>query len=44
VVRATRCARGRVVPHAGDHFPDSAGLSPVKARLALSLSLLPNWR
>lgn len=43
VVRATRCARGRVVPHVGDRFEDSAGLSPVKARLALSLSLLPGW-
>lgn len=43
VVRATRCARGRVVPHAGDRFADSAGQSPVKARLSLSLSLLPDW-
>ena len=40
VVRATRCARGRVIPDAANPFPDSAGLSPVKARLALSLSLL----
>lgn len=40
VVVATRCARGRVVPHAGLAFPDSAGLSPVKARLALALELL----
>ncbi|HEY9095859.1 MAG TPA: asparaginase [Hydrogenophaga sp.] len=44
VVRATRCARGRVVAHAGDRFEDAGGLSPVKARLALSLSLLPGWR
>jgi L-asparaginase len=43
VMRATRCARGRVVPHPGSRFEDSAGLSPVKARLALSLSLLPDW-
>lgn len=40
VVRATRCARGRVVPGHPSDFPDSAGLSPVKARLALALDLL----
>lgn len=40
VVRATRCARGRVIPDAGNPFADSAGLSPVKARLALALALL----
>ena len=40
VVLATRCARGRVVPHAGLPFEHSAGLSPVKARLALALDLL----
>ena len=40
VVRATRCARGRVIPSAQALFPDSGGLSPVKARLALSLDLL----
>jgi L-asparaginase len=40
VVLATRCARGRVVPHAGLPFAHSAGLSPVKARLALALDLL----
>lgn len=40
VVLATRCARGRVVPHAGLPFGHSAGLSPVKARLALALDLL----
>jgi L-asparaginase len=40
VVRATRCARGRVIPQAGVQFEDSGGLSPVKARLALSLALL----
>lgn len=43
VVRATRCARGRVIPHVGDKFDSSEGLSPVKARLALSLALLPDW-
>lgn len=40
VVLATRCARGRVVPHASLPFEHSAGLSPVKARLALALDLL----
>lgn len=40
VVRATRCARGRVIPDAGHSIPDSKGLSPVKARLALALALL----
>ena len=40
VVRATRCAGGRVLPHAGDVLPDSNGLSPVKARVALLLELL----
>lgn len=40
VVLATRCARGRVVPHVGLPFPHSAGLSPVKSRLALALDLL----
>lgn len=40
VVMASRCAQGRVVPHAGQPLPDSAGLSPLKARLALALRLL----
>ncbi len=40
VVVASRCARGRVVPHAGQPLADSGGLSPVKARLALALQLL----
>lgn len=40
VVVASRCAHGCVVPHAGQPLPDSAGLSPVKARLALALRLL----
>ena len=41
VVRATRCAYGSVVVGAaqGD-FPDSQGLSPVKARIALMLELM----
>lgn len=41
VLRATRCPNGRVLPTAGDAIPDSQGLSPVKARVALMLSLLP---
>ncbi len=40
VVRATRCARGAVLPHTGDLLPDAGGLSPVKARIALMLDLL----
>ena len=39
VVRATRCAQGRVLPKHGDAIPDSKGLSPVKARVALLLAL-----
>lgn len=38
---ATRCASGRVLPTPGNAFPDSQGLSPVKARVALMLALLP---
>ena len=40
VVRATRCARGRVVPGPQAVFPDSRGLSPVKARIALALEIV----
>lgn len=40
VVVASRCAQGRVVPHSGQPLTDSAGLAPVKARLALALRLL----
>ncbi|MDB5872327.1 MAG: L-asparaginase (L-asparagine amidohydrolase)-like protein [Ramlibacter sp.] len=40
VVRSTRCAQGRVLPRPDDVLPDSAGLSPVKARIALLLELL----
>jgi L-asparaginase len=40
VVRATRCTRGRVIPDPANPIPDSGGLSPVKARLALALDLL----
>lgn len=40
VVRATRCSQGRVMPTAADVFGDSEGLSPVKARIRLMLSLM----
>ncbi len=40
VVLSSRCAHGRVVPHPGLAYDHSQGLSPVKARLALSLDLL----
>ena len=40
VVRATRCANGRVIPVSGAMFADSNGLSPVKARIAMVLELL----
>jgi L-asparaginase len=40
VVLATRCAQGRVLAVPGSMFPDSQGLSPVKARIALMLELL----
>lgn len=40
VVRSTRVASGRVIPHERDLFPDSGGLSPVKARIAMLLDLL----
>lgn len=41
VVRSTRCANGRVLPTAHSAFVDSQGLSPVKARVALMLELMP---
>lgn len=41
VVRATRCAFGRVLPASeAGALPDAGGLSPVKARIALMLSLM----
>ncbi len=40
VVRATRCANGKVLTSPGNMIPDSSGLSPVKARVALVLELL----
>lgn len=40
VLRATRCLNGRVLAMPGDTIPDSKGLSPVKARVALMLELM----
>lgn len=40
VLRATRCTFGQVLPTAADTLPDSAGLQPLKARIALMLELL----
>lgn len=40
IVLATRCLNGRVLPRTGAVIPDSKGLSPVKARVDLILSLL----
>jgi len=41
VVRASRCAQGRVIADAGSTgFADSKGLSPLKARIALILELM----
>jgi L-asparaginase len=40
VVRATRCAYGRVLSTEYSEFEDSRGLSPVKARIALTLDLI----
>ena len=39
VVRSSRCAQGRVLPHAGDRIRHTT-LSPVKARIALMLELM----
>jgi L-asparaginase len=41
VLRSSRCAQGRVLTHAADRLPAAEGLSPVKARIALLLELLP---
>ncbi|MES2283197.1 MAG: asparaginase [Pseudomonadota bacterium] len=40
IVRSTRCLNGRVIPGACDVLPDSQGLSPVKTRVSLLLSLM----
>jgi L-asparaginase len=40
VLRATRCAQGRMLPGASDVLPAAPGLNPVKARIALMLELM----
>lgn len=40
VRRASRCSEGRVLPTPGERLPHAAGLSPVKARIALQLELM----
>jgi len=40
VLRATRCANGRILPKPGDGLRDTGALTPVKARVALVLELL----
>ncbi len=40
VVRATRCTEGRLLPSVNDALPAAAGLTPVKARIALMLALM----
>ena len=40
VLRSTRCAYGQVQSPPGKPIPESAGLSPVKARIALMLELI----
>ena len=40
VVRATRCAQGRILPTAQATLRDAGGLSPVKARIFLMLELM----
>ncbi|SCX68283.1 asparaginase [Variovorax sp. EL159] len=40
VLRATRCANGRILPRPDDRLRDAGALTPVKARVALMLELL----
>lgn len=40
VLRATRCAEGRILPRPDQRLRDAGALSPVKARIALMLELL----
>ena len=40
VVRASRCFDGPILPLPDSAFPDSKGLSPVKARVAIMLDLM----
>ncbi len=44
VWRSSRCGGGYVIPTAEDEFAAAAGLSPVKARVALVLTLLAGQR
>jgi L-asparaginase len=43
VLRATRCAQGRVSSGASDVLPAALGLNPVKARIALMLQLMRGY-
>jgi L-asparaginase len=40
IVRATRCAQGRILPGQNHALYDAGALTPVKARIALALGLL----
>ncbi len=40
VLRATRCTQGRILAKPGDALRDAGALTPVKARIALTLELL----
>ncbi|MGJ7611496.1 MULTISPECIES: asparaginase [unclassified Variovorax] len=40
VIRATRCANGRILPTGGEQLRDAGAWTPVKARIALMLELL----
>ena len=40
VLRATRCTQGRILAKPGDKLRDAGALTPVKARIALTLELL----
>ncbi|MEJ1129459.1 asparaginase [Variovorax sp. CCNWLW225] len=40
VLRATRCASGRILPRPDDKLRDAGALTPVKARIALMLELI----
>jgi L-asparaginase len=40
IIRATRCARGRILARPDDALRDAGALTPVKARIALALELL----
>ena len=40
MLRATRCASGRILPRPNERLRDAGALTPVKARIALMLELL----